>query len=81
MTRDDEHAGELQAYTETPADTVIELRAYETEHGYVERVEVVDGPERITLFEGHGLTPTQVYNQTIEPYVATVDGGRVEVDR
>jgi hypothetical protein len=70
----------LHAETETDAGATIRLRGYQTDDGWLEAVEVVDGDDDhvTTLYEGHGLKPTAVYNQTIEAFVDDEGNQRVQ---
>lgn len=70
---------EIHAYTPTPSGNVIRLRGENTEDGWVDHVELApssswrDDPIH-TPARGQGTTPTQIYNQLIEPI--TDDDGR-----
>jgi len=65
----------VHAYTETDTGAIIRLRGYETDNGWMEAVEVVEGDyddddtHVTTIYEGRGLKPTAVYNHTILPFL------------
>lgn len=57
----------LEAYQPTPSGAVIQLVALE-DADHTEAVRVVDGDDVVTLYEGHGMRPAQVYNRTVDVF-------------
>jgi hypothetical protein len=89
MSETETHDDRIDAYQPTPERTVIRLRDHGSPEEPRSSVEVVDAqvmsagrPKSddatvTTLFTGDPLRATQVYNQTIQPYVkAEIEAAR-----
>lgn len=57
---------EVGAASDIPGGSILRLATFYEDGDWVERVQVGEPGDWITVFEGHGLAPTQRYNALVD---------------